>query len=464
MGILGYADILLTESSRNRDFTTDINYKSSGVNEAFNKAGKGQDSFTQSITDSIINKPAPTLVRSSIKLRGEIVRDDEVAKELTSTIASFWINTYSYGYISAENKKILKDTKQRLISLIDPPEAGKLYIEQKELELHNALRSVEKEVLDSLNKRNLPPELKSLIVERAKNPAISVEGEKQKARVLKQYSKKYPNIEQEFNTLEDFFRKKYDEAFENLHKSFQYYVEQMRHRSGTQFQFNKDKSFIVVAKPENDIQRNFQKIFEFMPGISCPFTPEEFSFLIGLHEGEHATRKFNTQGLSSNTQYVLEETDCDYAIINFLKDLVRAGDPTAQAKIDFWLQMRNVSSFIQGVDNYFGHDTATYIRVMEASNGKQQLDPDKFLSEKTKLMAKIRTQLGTQPQNIENILSAAHTVYENDKSLTKAQKTQLESLFDDAKALNLSPAPTQASLKPPVSPARPQDRSFTVKT
>lgn len=191
-------------------------------------------------------------------------------------------------------------------------------------------------------------------------------------------------------------------------------------------------------------------------------------FLISLHEAEHLSRRGDAiapKTMSSDAQEQAGEIDADRAVLKFLDDQ----KDTASKK--YWLEARHVDSFTAGViSGDTSHDTATFLRVQEATG--QQLDLDKFNEEKRGLLMRIVAKGDFKPINDDygrartaDVMGAVQDVLNDDKNekdpankLSPLQRAEAESFLKDAEAMGYKANPDYPRHKAAAAgpaPARP---------
>lgn len=193
------------------------------------------------------------------------------------------------------------------------------------------------------------------------------------------------------------------------------------------------------------------------PGRPPPLTKEQSEFIVALHESEHAMAIAGRNPIFKDDykEYLKQqarEIDADSAIVKFLND---AGEKDAK---NYYLQSRNVTSYMDGLAGDFDHDTSTFLRVQE--NTGQQIDLDKFRSEKQGLVRQIanRFEPSTKINDLKvgDVMGAVQDVLKDDREhpeknlLTPLQKAEAEQYLADADALGFKANPNYP--KPPAQP------------
>ncbi len=211
-----------------------------------------------------------------------------------------------------------------------------------------------------------------------------------------------------------------------------------------------------------------------------PGTKEMGEFLVSLHESEHLSRRGDTvapDALSGGAKEQANEIDADKAVMQYLDN---EHDPAAKS---YWLQSREVDSFtsnvVPGGMPEFSHDTATFLRVEQATG--RQLDLDKFDTEKANLLLRVQAKGNLQPTDpdygrakVSDVMGAVQAVLDDDKAekdpskkLSALQLAEAQQFLKDAAAMGYKPnpnfprpgpdnnAPAGAALAAPQAAAKP---------
>jgi hypothetical protein len=197
-------------------------------------------------------------------------------------------------------------------------------------------------------------------------------------------------------------------------------------------------------------------------------TPEQWEFLIALHESEHAKQTdfeslfqkittTNPDQVTSQKKTIMQyaEIDADMAIMRAIDEL---GIPAMKQD---WLQARHVASFmllpnLKDIRNeILTHDTATFIRIFEKSG--QHIDLDIFRAEKALLLEKVFQKLENEGRanEVSNVMGAVLDILIDDvaetdpsKKLTAIQRDQAITFISDANALGYTANPNYPKAKP----------------
>ncbi len=194
-----------------------------------------------------------------------------------------------------------------------------------------------------------------------------------------------------------------------------------------------------------------------MPAKPPPGPKELGDFLVSLHESEHLSRKNDKIApatISAMAQSQAGEIDADKAVMTFLDQ------QHDTASKNYWLQARQVDSFAAGVmTGNLSHDTATFLRVQQATG--QQLDLDKFDAAKMQLLGRLNGKAkftATGPTNrapVADVMGAVHDVLADDKAqtdpskkLSPMQRAEAQSFLADAQAMGYKANPNYPKAAP----------------
>ncbi len=221
------------------------------------------------------------------------------------------------------------------------------------------------------------------------------------------------------------------------------------------------------------------------PPEKFPASKEMLELLAAFHESEHMASKNHGETASGYGKWkenAADEIDADLAFTTFLN---KNG---FHALTDRMLQERMVSSFKDGLTDYSGHDTATFIRILDETG--RQIDLEKFQKDKRGLMEKIAVSIGLHEDiNIRKVLAEekppdkqypktvdimgavkdilkedneqkelqnSGKVFARDKILSPVQRAEAESFLRDAEALGyVANADYKTKSTPDTEPAAP---------
>jgi hypothetical protein len=216
---------------------------------------------------------------------------------------------------------------------------------------------------------------------------------------------------------------------------------------------NKLTDNVVMRKNTQDLHDQVNNV----GGVkSTRMTPEQIEFMVAIHEAEHhKSGKLDRNPVDSDIvrddQKLRKEIDADMAAISAARNM---NEPELA---DSWIRMRNIGGFTNSAPS---HDTAPYIRAIEARDGRQLYighpgtvssdHVDNAYRERLELLNRIDEQMakryaakpGQVMSAVEDVLKKDAAETDPNKKMSPAQVAWSKEFLQDARAEGHEPDPS----------------------